>query len=74
MTIELTTEEKIGVINTHLRNLAVNKYNVQLSIMEEESKNVPNPVLLGNYNEQINQIDQAAVVLDTQLANLQASN
>ena len=35
MTLELTNEEKVTIINSHLKNLAYNKFNIEISVIEE---------------------------------------
>jgi len=39
MSSELTTEEKNGIIDQHLKNLSQNKYNLYLTILEIQSEN-----------------------------------
>lgn len=37
MSLELTSEEKIEIINNHIKNLKAGKYNLELSLIEENS-------------------------------------
>ena len=41
MSYTLTNEEKITIINQHLRTLAFSKYNYEISILEESSGSAP---------------------------------
>lgn len=37
MTYTLTNDEKLTIINQHLRTLAFSKYNIEMSLLEENS-------------------------------------
>jgi hypothetical protein len=37
----LTTEEKIGMINQHIKNIELNQYNLDLSLIEENALDKP---------------------------------
>lgn len=63
----LTNEEKNNIIITHLRTLAFQKYNLEVSIMEEESSLNPNEDNLSSYNAQI-------AVIDNKIARLEAES
>jgi hypothetical protein len=63
----LTNEEKNNIIITHLRTLAFQKYNLEVSIMEEQSTLNPNEDNLSSYNAQI-------AVIDNKIARLEAES
>jgi hypothetical protein len=50
---ELSNDEKVTVIITHLRNLSYTKYNTELSIIEEESLSAPSAENLAQLNAQL---------------------
>ncbi len=37
--MELTNEEKIAILNQHIKNIVVNKYNIHVAIVAEEAAN-----------------------------------
>jgi len=71
MADQLTNEEKISIINSHKKNIAYNKYGIQLSLIEENAKSTPNSTIVSNYNEQLVQFDLQTSALDAELASLQ---
>jgi septal ring factor EnvC (AmiA/AmiB activator) len=73
MSIELTNEEKISIINSHKKNLSLNQYNVQLNIKEENSKANPDQNILSNLNNQLADLDKQNAALDAEIASLPAT-
>ena len=57
MSSELTTEEKNGIIDQHLKNLSQNKYNLYLTILEIQSAESSNQLEIQNIESQIKDID-----------------
>jgi hypothetical protein len=41
MTYALTKEEKLAVIETHMKNVLFNKYNAELSLLQEQAVSSP---------------------------------
>jgi type I restriction-modification system DNA methylase subunit len=72
MTLELTNEEKVTIINSHLKNLAYNKFNIEISVIEENAKSSPDSSNLANLNSQISEIDAQIAALNSELAELSA--
>jgi len=72
MTISLTNEEKIDIVNQHIRNLQLNKYNLSLSVLEESASAVPNQSTIDALQLQINDLDAKISVLTSELNTLQA--
>lgn len=66
----LTKEDKISVINQHKRNIEYNRYNVELSIIEESSLSSPNQENLDSLKSQMAEIDKKLAALDAELASL----
>ena len=67
MTIDLTNEEKIGIINSHIKNLSFNSYNIQINIVEEQAKSNPDQNVIESYNSQVNQINAQITALNAQI-------
>jgi len=74
MTIDLTNEEKIGIINSHIKNLSFNSYNIQINIVEEQAKSNPDQNVIASYNSQVNQINAQITALNAQITALTPSN
>lgn len=62
----LTNEEKNNIIITHLRTLAFQKYNLEVSIMEEEATSDPSEDNLNAYNAQITAINSKIAKLEAE--------
>jgi hypothetical protein len=56
MTYELTNEDKTGVINQHLKTLSYNKFNLDLSKIEESAKASPDAAVLADLTVQITEV------------------
>jgi hypothetical protein len=74
MTIELTNEEKIGVVEQHLKSLAFNEYNLVLSIEEAQAASAPNQTNISALNLQLDDIRAQKAALQSELANLSKDN
>jgi prefoldin subunit 5 len=72
MTIELNNEEKIGIVNQHIKNLAYNKYNLQMTIAELEAVATPSQIDIDDITAQIATVDLKISALNAELATLQA--
>jgi len=64
---ELSNEEKVTVIITHLRNLSYTKYNTELSIVEEESLSAPSAENLAQLNAQLATVNTKVAALVAEL-------
>ena len=67
----LSNQDKIGIVQQHIKNLQLNKYNLEVSIIEENALENPAQSTLDNLNLQISDVVAKLAVLDTELANLQ---
>jgi hypothetical protein len=63
----LTNEEKVGIINQHKRNIVFNKYNVELSLMEENALTTPNADTIASLTAQVAELDRKLTALDEEL-------
>ena len=74
MTYELTNEEKISIIDQHLKNLEYSKYNLKISLLEMGSGNVTNPENIKNTEMQIDSINEKQKVLNQEINLLNGEN
>lgn len=72
MSIELTNDEKIQVIEQHLRNLVYSEYNIGLSIKENQSVAMPDQSSIDSLNLQLADLSAKQAALQAELAKLQA--
>lgn len=63
MTYELNVEEKTSIINQHLKNLEYRKYNLDLSLMEENSLSTPNTIRVAEINADLDKVNAQKGVL-----------
>jgi len=68
MAIELTKEEKTQIINSHQRNLAYSKYNLEIDIVQENAKTDPSATTLSSLQSQIAEVAGQLSALDAELA------
>ena len=72
MTQMLSKEERIQIVNSHKKNLAMNKYNLEISVLTENAKVEPDTNTLTSLNSQASVIDNQIAVLDEELASIAA--
>jgi flagellar biosynthesis/type III secretory pathway protein FliH len=68
MTISLTNEEKAQIINSHIKSLAFNKYNLEVDLIAENAKASPNSVVITTTNTAIDEIEDQIAALQSELA------
>jgi hypothetical protein len=68
MTYELTNDEKRNIVNQHLRNLEYSKFNVEISLVEENADPSPNQENLDSLAGQLATINGKMEALTTELA------
>jgi hypothetical protein len=71
MTSELTNEEKIGIVNQHIKTLNYNKYNLNLTILELNAVSSPNQATINEMILQISDLDDKISVLETEKTTLE---
>jgi hypothetical protein len=64
---DLTAEEKIAVINSHIKNINYNKFNAELVIIEENASAVPSTTKISDANASITEADAQIVALEAQI-------
>lgn len=67
----LTADEKISVIVTHLRNLSYTKYNLEMSLVEENALANPSVDVINQLNAQIESANAKVAALVAQMESLQ---
>jgi hypothetical protein len=72
MAIELSKEEKIQIINSHLRNLAYSKYNLELDILQENAKTDVSAPSVASLELLVTEISSQISALDAELAAVSA--
>lgn len=68
--MDLSNEEKIGIINQHIKSSLVNSFNLQMSLIEEQSNNTPNQTTVDALNSQISIEENKQQALQAQIAEL----
>lgn len=64
---DLTAEEKISVINTHIKNINYNKFNAELVIIEENATAEPSAIKISDANATIAESDAQIIALEAQI-------
>lgn len=54
---DLTKEEKAAIIFTHLKNLSSNKYNLEVSLDEENALSSPSQEIIDQLNSQMQMVE-----------------
>ena len=67
----LTADEKISVIVTHLRNLSYTKYNLEMSLVEENALATPSVEVINQLNSQIESTNAKSDALLAEMQSLQ---
>ena len=70
MTSILSKEERTQVVNSHKRNLAMNQYNISISLIEENAKTVKDTAIIQNLTDSSAAIDLQQKALDAELASI----
>lgn len=66
----LTNDEKIGIANQHLKNLQYNRYNLELSLKEENALDTPNAASVADVQLQITSIDAKIAAIEAEIETL----
>lgn len=66
----LTNQEKIDIVNQHLKNVNYSLYNLSLSVVEENAVSEPNSDSLANLNSQISDLTAKKTTLEAELQSL----
>jgi hypothetical protein len=66
----LTDNEKAAIIKAHIKNIASNKYNAELSLIEENLLQEPNQDVLSSSQNRISIYDAQINALESELSKL----
>ncbi len=69
----LTKEEKIQIIESHKRNLDYTRYNLEVSLLEENARTKVNQVVVDTLQDQINEIDSQKATLDAEIISVSSA-
>lgn len=72
MSTILTNEEKSAIVSQHIKNIEYSIYNLEVSIIEEEAVQTPDPSKISNLNSDITELNAKKAALTTELATLLA--
>lgn len=68
----LTKQEKAEIVQQHIKNLSFNKYNTDLSIIEENAAALPNKSIIDSLESQLSDLNSKIAALTTELDSLEA--
>lgn len=74
MTNILTAEERTQIVNSHIRNLAMNQYNLQVSIIEEKAKSAPDQNIINDLTSSSSSVDKQIAALNAEIASIASEN
>jgi len=66
----LSNAEKIAVINQHIKNIEYSKYNLEISIIEENAATAPSQETIDSLNDQIADLENKKAALNSEIATL----
>lgn len=66
----LSNAEKTDIVNQHLKNLYYNKFNIEMSLVEEGAKTTPEAESLTSLNTQLADFDSRIEALEEELDKL----
>ncbi len=68
MSIELTNDEKVMVVEQHLKNLAYTEYNLTISLEEARAVAVPDQTMIDSLTLQLDDTRAKQLALESELA------
>lgn len=66
----LTNEEKVVIVNQHLKNLNYSKFNIEISLIEENAKSIRDTDQIASLNAQSTDIDSRITALEAKIEEL----
>lgn len=71
MSTELLSDaDKLGVLNSHKKNLLYTQYNLDISVLLENASVSPEPTLLSQYQTSLEEVNNKISVLNTMIDEL----
>ncbi len=71
MTVELTDNEKLSMINQHIKTCVSNRYNLQLSLIAEQAVETPNQDTINSINSQLDRENARQAALEAEASTLE---
>lgn len=69
MTTLLTNADKVQIINSRLKSLAYNKYNIEIDLIVENAKTTPSTASISALNDSMSEVNSQISALNAELAN-----
>jgi hypothetical protein len=69
----LTKQDKIDIIESHKKNLEYTRYNLEVSLLQENARVKINQVAIDTLQQQIDEIDAQKLVLDAEIVSINAA-
>jgi hypothetical protein len=66
----LTNEDKLTIVNQHIKNVEFSKYNLELSLIEENSVASPDATTIASLNSQIVSANAKLAALEAEKSDL----
>jgi len=66
MAIELTNEEKLNIVNQHIKSVDYSIYGLQLDLLEAQAVDAPDQTQISSLNSRISSANARRVVLVTE--------
>jgi chromosome segregation ATPase len=70
MTVLLSNEEKTGIINQHLRNLHYSKFNIEISLVQENARVQKETETIASLNAELADVETRITALEAELDKL----
>jgi hypothetical protein len=70
MTVLLSNEEKTGIINQHLRNLHYSKFNIEISLVQENARVQKETETIVSLNAELADVETRITALEAELDKL----
>jgi hypothetical protein len=68
--MELTNQEKIDIVNQHIKSCLINMYNLDVALIGEEANSPINQETVDNLNLQLDILRSKKAALDSEIASL----
>jgi len=62
----LSNEEKLTIVNQHIKNVEYSKYNLELSLIEENSVSSPDSEAIASLNDQMAEVTAKLTALESE--------
>ena len=69
---QLTKQDRLQIVNSHIRNLEFRKYGVELDIMAEESKAIISADLVEKLQSSLDEVNNQIAALESEYSRVNA--